>query len=196
MSTDRFLQSLSHLLPQGFAWPRDPDAVWMRVLRGLAGVFAELDEFCRLSVGEWMPHSTVVRLPEWEEATGLPDACFPSDDATRRQMLLMRLRGPQLPFDDSSPAAPAVIEVLCASVGYQVFVAYNTPARCGHQVGRRVGRLDGLLYVTVTLPQGRARVGRAHVGDRLIYGAKTTSDLACLLDRVLPARFKPVFILV
>lgn len=195
MSVDKFAQSLAGLLPQGYAWPRDPQSVLMRVVRAMAGTLDDLDAFTDRTVAEWQPHSTATRLAEWEEATGRPDACFANDEATRRKMLLMRLRGPVLPFADSSPAAPAVIEALCLSVGYPTTVAYNTPARCGHGVGRRLGRLDGELYLTVALPAGRARVGTAHVGDRLIYGPKTGSDLRCLLNRLVPARFHLNFIL-
>ena len=108
---------------------------------------------------------------------------------------LLRLRGADLPFDDSSPAAPAVIAALCASFGYPVVVAYNTPFRAGHRVGQRLGRLDGRLYITLTLPGGRFRVGQNRVGDLLIDGA-TAHELVCLLKRVLPARFELVFILV
>lgn len=196
MSVESYTQSMAFLLPEGFAWPRDPGSVLMRLVRAFAGQLAEADDFAAATVAEWQPHRTTLRLVEWEEATGLPDACFASDIATRRQMLLMRLRGPVLPYDDSSPAAPAVLEALCASVGYPSTVVYNTPARCGHRVGRRLGKLDGELYVTATLPAGRARVGTARAGDRLIYGAKTGSDLRCLLDRVAPARFRLNLILI
>jgi len=194
---ERFLQALVYLLPQGFAWPRHPDSVLMRTMRAIAGMFDALHQFTRRTVAEWQPHSTMTRLAEWEEATGLPDLCFGTDQSIeeRRYLLLMRLRGAALPFEDSSPAAPSVIEAMCLAVGYTVTVAYNTPLRVGHRIGDRLGRLDGLLYLTVTLPSGRMRVGTARVGDRLIYGTKTSSDLACLLGRTLPARYAPVYIL-
>lgn len=195
MSADRFTQALAYLLPQGFAWPRSPASVLMRTVRGIAGSLDELHRFTSATVAGWQPHTTT-RLAEWEEATGLPDDCFASDDTTRRQMLLMRLRGPELPYEDSSPAAPDVLAALCASVGYPATVAYNTPLRVGMRVGSHMGRLDGELYVTAALPAGRMRVGTAKVGDRLIYGTKTGSDLACLLQRVVPARFHINLILV
>lgn len=195
MSADQFLQSLSYLLPRGFAWPRDPGSTLMRVVRPLAQELDDLHQFTHGTVMRWQP-ATTTRLDEWEAATGLPDPCFANDDDTRRQMLLMRLRGAQLPFADSSPAAPAVIEAICASVGYAATLAYNTPLRCGHRIGRRMGRLDGELYVTVVLPSGRLRVGTGRVGARLIFGTKTGSDLACLLGRVIPARFRINLILI
>lgn len=186
---DRFFQALAYLLPQGFAWPRDPDSTLMRVLRGIAGTFGELQQFIEQTVGEWQPATTVTRLAEWEEATGLPDACFGVDQdvETRRKLLLMRLQGPDLPLADSSPAAPAVIEAICASVGYTATVSYNTPMRVAHRVGRRLGLLDGVLYVRVQLPGHRMRMGDP-VGSRLITGP-SAHELACLLQRMLPARY-------
>ena len=194
---DKFWQALAQLLPTGFAWPRDPASTLMRVLRGMAGAFDELHEATHQIVRQWQPATTVNRLAEWEAATGLPDACFGTDQSIdlRRRLLLLRLRGAELPFDDSSPAAPGVIEALCLSFGYPATVAYRTPFRCGHRVGRRLGRLDGRLYITLTLPGGRFRVGQNRVGDRLINGA-TGHELVCLLRRLLPARFEIVFILV
>jgi uncharacterized protein YmfQ (DUF2313 family) len=194
---DKFWQALAQLLPTGFAWPREASSTLMRVLRGMAGSFDELHETTHQIVRQWQPATTVNRLAEWEAATGLPDACFGNDQPVdlRRRLLLLRLRGADLPFDDSSPAAPRVIEALCLSFGYPATVAYNTPFRCGHRVGRRLGRLDGRLYITLTLPGGRFRVGQNRIGDRLIDGA-TGHELVCLLKRVLPARFELVFILV
>jgi uncharacterized protein YmfQ (DUF2313 family) len=188
---DKFLQSLTYLLPPGFAWPRDPDATLMRVMRGIAGTFDELHRFTHRTVFEWQPGTTTTRLFEWEEATGLPDTCFGTNqtEETRRHLLSMRLRGPVLPYENSSPASPAVIESMCLSAGYVATVAYNTPMRAGMRVGRALGRLDGELYVTAVLPSGRLRVGVGRAGDRLIYGTKTGSDLRCLLGRTLPARF-------
>ena len=69
--------------------------------------------------------------------------------------------------------------------------AYNTPFRCGvNRVGDRLGALDGKLYVTVTLQSQAFRVGVNRVGDRLLQGQFNGGELACYLQRVLPARFQ------
>lgn len=73
---EKFFRALAALLPTGFAWPRDPNSTLMRVIRGLAGAFNELHEFADQAVRQWQPATTVNRLAEWEQATGLPDACF------------------------------------------------------------------------------------------------------------------------
>ena len=190
---DKFLQALASLLPTGFAWPRDPNSTLMKVMRGVAGAFNELHEFITEAVRQWQPATTVNRLAEWEEATGLPDACFGLDqtDALRRKLLLARLRRVVLTYEDSSPAAPDSIVAICAWLGYTATVRYNTPFRCGrNRVGDRLGALNGRLWVTVTLTTEPFRVGRNRVGDRLRLGTLNGGELACYLKRILPARYE------
>lgn len=190
---DKFTQSLSHLLPVGFAWPRDEESVLMSTLHGVAGAFAELDEFITATVFQWQPLTTTLRLAEWEEATGLPDQCFGNDqsEALRRQLLLQRLRPVDLPYEDSSPAAPDVIASFCAAIGYAgVTVSYNWPFRVGRRVGGRMGALNGVLNVNVPTDSTPFRVGRNRVGDRLVHRVGVGPELECYLNRIVPARFQ------
>ncbi len=190
---DKFWQALAALLPTGFAWPRDPLSTLMRVMRGLAGSYSEHHEFARLTANQWQPHQTATRLAEWEESTGLPDACFGlnQDDATRRKLLLARLRGPTLEYVDSSPASPDALIAICAWLGYPlVTVVYNTPFRVGMRCGHRLGQLDGKLWVTVTIQSLPFRVGKSRVGDRLLNGTLNGAELACYLQRVVPSRYQ------
>lgn len=189
---EKFLQALQYLLPQGFAWPRHPDSTLMRVLRGIAASFDDLHRYIDSCVEQWQPYTTVNRLAEWEEATDLPDKCFGAaqTDALRRKLLLARLRGPRLPYADSSPAAPEAITSICASLGYQVSVVYNTPFRVGrNRVGDRLGKLDGILYVRVFVAVEPFRVGQNQAGDRLVQTAQDLAPLVCYLRRIVPARF-------
>lgn len=129
-------------------------------------------------------------------ATRAADAIylFPTEAVTRdlrRKLLLSRLRGPVLAYNNSSPASPDAIASICAWLGYVATVAYNTPFRCGvNLVGDRLGALDGKLYLTVTLQAQAFRVGVNRVGDRLLNGQLNGSELLCYLQRVLPARFQ------
>lgn len=164
----RFTQALQQLLPTGFAWPRNPRSVLMRVLHGVAAAFDELHQFVLATAQQWLPHQTTLRLREWEEACGLPDSCLGPDqtESVRRVALLTRLRGVQLPYTDSSHAAPEAIRSLCAGLGYTVQrVAYNLPLRVGvDQVGKRLGqRTDhvhgGLVRAGGGCARRRARTG-------------------------------------
>lgn len=188
---DKFTQSLATLLPQGYAWPRDPNSVVMRVMTAKASAFRELHEFTNSTVYQWMPHATASRLSEWEAATGLPDKCFGNNQSAdlRRKLLLSRIRGLDLPFENSSPASPGVIATICRDIGYDdVVVRYNTPMRVGQRVGRRLGRLNGNLWVFVPVASSLFRCG-GRVGSRLVSRLGAGPELACYLNRIVPARF-------
>lgn len=189
---EKFLQALAYLLPTGFAWPRDPSSTLMRVLRGVAGAFDELHRFTLECVRQWQPHTAVTRLAEWEEAVGLPDPCFGPEQtpALRRSLLLARLRSQELAYSDSSPAATGSIEAMCAALGYTVEVFYNLPFRVGaNRVGDRLGALNGVLHVRVTVAVEPFRVGLNRVGDRLVRTAQDLGPLECYLRRIVPARY-------
>lgn len=192
MDVDQFTESLAGLLPPGHAWPRSEDSVLMAVVRAQAGELDQHTADAHAMVSQWQPHTTVSRLDEWEESCGLPDQCLGSTqtESQRRAALLRTLQGPVLPLSDSSPAAPSVIEAACAAVGFSVAVRYNTPFRVGRdRVGRRLGQLNGQLYVTVASSVEPFRVGIGRVGDRLATRDLVGSDLLCYLQRLVPARF-------
>lgn len=192
---DKLLQAFVQLLPTGFAWPRHPDSVLMRWLLGLASAHAELLVFIRAAIAQWIPHSTTLRLREWEAACGLPDECFGPEqtEAARRAVLLSKMRGLQLPYADSSPAAPGVLEAICLEIGYTVRVVYNTPFRVGrNEVGDRLGALDGQLYVFAKTAVEPFRVGVNEVGDRLVATEADLWPLLCFLRKVAPARYEVV----
>lgn len=190
---DKFTQAFAHLLPSGFAWPRHAGSVLMRWLRAAAAAHAELYQFIHATATQWLPHRTALRLREWEEACGLPDPCFGPNqtESQRREVLLAKLRGIDLPYTDSSPAAPSVIEALCAELGYTVTVKYNTPFRVGvNRVGQRLGALDGKLYVLVSGDFTPFRVGINRVTDRLFAAEKDLFFLLCYLRKIVPARYE------
>ena len=188
---DQFYESLQGLLPQGFAWPRHPDSVWMRLLRSEAEQLAQHTDDVHAMVRQWQPHTTVARLAEWEESCGLPDACLGPDqsESQRRQTLLSTLRGPLLPFDDSSLAAPGVIQDACAALGYDVTVRYNWPMRVGDVSGGELGALSGQLHVIVSVTSAPMRVGLGRAGDLLVDRDLPGADIQCALARIVPARF-------
>lgn len=188
--TTAFEQALATLLPQGAAWPRAANSVWMRLLGGLALLLDEFDQVVEQAATEWLPHSTNGRLAEWEAATGLPDTCFGAqlDVAPRRAAVLARLRGFVGAYPDSSPAALGALVAYAAALGVTATVVYNAPFRCGYRVGRRMGANDGVLHMAITGTSEPFRVG-GRVGSRLVARPPGVGELGCVLDRVLPARF-------
>lgn len=190
---DKFWQTLSHLLPPGWAFPRHPRSNVMRWLKSIADLLREHDEFVERTIRQWMPHRTCSRLEEWEEALGLPEKCFGDDQSEklRHSNMLARLRGDlDLAFDDSSADSPGAIRRYLARYGFDVEVWYNTPFRVGrNRVGDRLGNLSGVLHVRVLYICEPFRVGKNRVGDRLVNCTKSTAEIECLLARVVPARF-------
>jgi hypothetical protein len=173
-----FAQSLQYLLPQGYAWPRDAASVQMRVIQGLAETLQEHHDFVAGTVLRWQPHTTT-RLAEWEEACGLPDACYGADqsESARLQSLLVRLRGVRILVDDGAPAAPAAVEQLCADMGALAVTGVHHPMRVGMPVGARVG-INGRLHVRVLR------------NDSGLADAALLLRLSCVLERVIPARYE------
>lgn len=193
LASKKIHQALQHLLPTGYAWPRDPDSVLMRVLLGMAASLAELDALTTQATEEWQPAITRTRIAEWEEAVGLPDSCGLDDPSfeERRAAVLLRLRSIKGFYDDSSPAAPAAIEAIAAEYGFPAKVRYNTPFRVGRdRASQRLGQLDGVLHLFLDGPSDPFRCGVDRVGSRLFKRPRGAVVLGCYLQRHLPARFE------
>lgn len=191
---DKFWQALSHLLPPGYAFPRNPGSVVMRWLRAWAGVLREHDDFVQHASQQWLPHRTCSRLEEWEEALGLPDACFEGGQTIgeRQASMLARLRGDvDLAYEDSSAESPGSIKAYLNRFGYQVEIWYSTPFRVGRErVGARLGALNGVLNVKILYLCEPYRVGSNRVGTRLRICTKDGIEIECLLQRIVPARYQ------
>jgi uncharacterized protein YmfQ (DUF2313 family) len=75
LTGDDYAQVLADLLPRGWAWPRDPAAVIMLTMRGLAEEFARVTKRDCDLLAESYPCGATETLPDWERVTGLPDPC-------------------------------------------------------------------------------------------------------------------------
>ncbi len=192
-ATDKFTQALMAALPEGDAWTKHPGSVQVAVVRGFAAAFAALDEHTADAPVQWLPQSTVTRLGEWERAVGLPDGT--SRDVasyeSRRADVLARLRGVDLAYDDSSPAALAAIEDELERAGFTADLSYCLPARvstarCGDRLGGELCVLWVSVPGAVFTP---ARIG-AVCGNRLGTFNIDAKRLQALLERIIPARFE------
>jgi uncharacterized protein YmfQ (DUF2313 family) len=93
-SGDDYATALASLLPYGQAWPRGPESVLMRAVRGLAQIFGYVDGRAGdLLERESDPRKTIELLPDWERAWGLPDPCFKTTQsiAERQTMLVFKM---------------------------------------------------------------------------------------------------------
>jgi uncharacterized protein YmfQ (DUF2313 family) len=115
------------LFPQGQAWPREPDATWIKACNGLATYWGFVDgRAADLLERESDPRETVELLPDWERAWGLPDPCFP-DAITieeRQDMLVLKmtLKGAQ---------SRAFFEQIQAWVGVEIHIVERSPFMAG-----------------------------------------------------------------
>jgi uncharacterized protein YmfQ (DUF2313 family) len=130
------------LLPQGAAWPRDPNTVLYTTLQGLAGIWGAAPAGApptsavpAISVDgraadlleiESDPRQTVQLLPDWERSFGLPDLCLtePQTISDRQTALVARIAmlGGQ--------SRPWFIDY-AAFIGYTISINEHSPFMCG-----------------------------------------------------------------
>lgn len=191
-SADAYLSQLQALLPQGAAWPRDPDATLTKVLSGLAGELARVDARGGDLVEEADPRTTFELLEEWERVAGLPDDCTGEAGTIqeRRAALVDRLTA-------TGGQSIAYFKTVAAALGYTIEVEEFRPfvcglARCGDPLN---GGHDVRHTWRTAVPGPRVtlfRTGASACGDRL--GAiDRASDLECRLTKLKPAHSELVF---
>ena len=66
-----YLVQLQQLLPPGRAWPRDPNSALGKLLYGLAGEMARVDQRAENLINEALPNTTSELLPDWERVTNV-----------------------------------------------------------------------------------------------------------------------------
>lgn len=185
-----FAQALAALLPRGWAWPRQLGSVQQLTLRGVAACHAKFHEATIAAVLAWMPHLATTRLQEWLDATGLPDACASSaSPELLRALMLLRLRGLQLPYDDSSPAALGVLQQLLDLLGVQGQLVYEAVFRVERNgIDDALGR-SGVLFLDFGAYCTQFGVAENGIDDFLVSCSPSEELLLCLLRRYTPARF-------
>jgi uncharacterized protein YmfQ (DUF2313 family) len=206
-----YAQAFMALLPAGPAWPREPDRVLHSFISGLAGIWGDPVErlAALLLTQESDPRSTVVLLPDWEEAFGLPDSCapVPTSIGERQQALVakMTLLGGQ---------SRAFFIAAAAAIGYQISIREFSPFMCG--VSRcgdtrwldaedggdgthyrwELGSPDMRFYWTVSVDSMRVtnfHCGLGQTGVTPLLGFSLPADLECMLTRLKPAHTDLIF---
>jgi uncharacterized protein YmfQ (DUF2313 family) len=124
-----YVEAFNNLLPTGLAWPRQATTTLQKVVAGLAGIWGSTVESLieLLLTKESDPRSTVILLPEWERAWGLPDKCLAEPLTIHdRQLALvnkMTLKGAQ---------SREFFEQVAANIGYtDIHIREWAPFMCG-----------------------------------------------------------------
>ena len=89
-----YTHALLALLPQGYAWTRDPFSTLVKTCVGLCEFWGFVDgRAADLLEIESDPRTTVELLPDWERNWGLPDPCYsaPQTIGQRQLALVMRM---------------------------------------------------------------------------------------------------------
>jgi uncharacterized protein YmfQ (DUF2313 family) len=127
LTGEDYAEVLADLLPRGFAWPRDPDSVIQRVMRGLAEEFARVTaRDCDL-LAEAYPCGATETLPDWERITGLPDPCTgPLPTIQQRRAAVCAKLGAAGGADEE------YFKRLAAALGYEIEIETFRPFLASH----------------------------------------------------------------
>lgn len=189
--TPDFLASLQALLPQGAAWPRDPDAVLTQLLDAVAERLAAVQgRIVTLLEAESLPRATAELLPDWERAFGLPDACAAPDDSTaaRRAALVARVI-------EQGGQSRAYFIAYAAALGFTVTITEFRPARIGEAaIGDPIQDAPWAHTWRVNAPETtviESRIGLSTIGDPLREWGN--DRLECALGHVKPEHTNLLF---
>lgn len=192
-NADLYRMQLQALLPQGAAWPRDPEAILTALLDTLAEELARVDGRALELIEEADPQTTLELLTEWERVAGLPDPCLQKADTLqeRRMVLLAKLT-------NSGGQSIAFYLQVAESLGYSgTTIDESRPFVCG--ISRCGDKLNGghsVRYVWhVNVPGPRVttfRCGVSRCGEKLT-NIDRAEDLECLLNRLKPAHSHLIF---
>lgn len=202
-----YAQAFSALLPQGTAWPRDPESALMRYLSGQSGIWGDVVDVraADLLERETDPRLTTEMLAEWERAFGLPDPCVqePSTIEARRKVLVQRMTtegGQSRPF---FYAAAMQLGYVIRIVEYSPFMAgvsrvgdTRPSGANGEKYRWEVAPTEIRFYWTVKVFGTRLswfRVGSGQAGVDPMLRISLAEDLECIFRAWKPAHTEIVF---
>jgi uncharacterized protein YmfQ (DUF2313 family) len=184
-TAEDYAQVLADLLPRGWAWPRDPETVLMRVFGGLAVEFSRVHgRDCDL-LAESYPGTAIEALTDWERITGLPDPCLPfplNSLQARRRAVLFKLAA-------RGGASKAYFIWIAGLLGFPITITEFAPFRAGrNRTGDRLYNQDWAYAWRVNAPEVNIfyfRSGQSTASERLRDWGNAV--LECILTRLKPA---------
>lgn len=180
-----YAAALLALLPSGRAWPREPDAVLVQVVQGLAPTLERLGRRAAALMQDAPAGDLLELLLEWEETLGLPDTCSGTlvgdvDSRRRAVRAAISARGGQ--------SIPYFVGI-CTAMGLAVTVQEFASFRAGQSRAGSAACGEGWDYTwritaqdTVIMP---FRANQSVANDPLQYFGNRA--LECLLNRIKPA---------
>lgn len=171
---DDFTAAMANLLPRGRAWPREPDALLMMLLRGLAPTYSRSGAAAAGLIEDTFPATTTDFIVEWEETLGLPDPCtVPAATlAQRRNSVLAK-------FIASGGSTETYFIAVAAALGFTITI---TEGAAGTHQWTVHAAATNIVYF---------RAGIAVAGDPLASWGN--SELECRLNMLKPAHTQVLF---
>jgi uncharacterized protein YmfQ (DUF2313 family) len=183
-----YRDALLALMPQGDAWPTDPDSELGKLLTGLAEEFARIDARAEELLNESHPSQTFELFEEWEQMYGLPDTCAGTDPSfqERRFDLVQRYR--QL----GGQSRQFFIE-MAAALGYEITITEYQERSFGMDHGTDFGGTDWNFAWQINATQ--ANYAERSMGDPFgeYYREWGNQRLECALSRLRHAHRKLIF---
>lgn len=183
-SDDDFTQGLLSLMPQGRAWPKEPDALQSRIISYLAPSFRRSSDAGQRLIIDGFPSSAYALLPDWEASLGLPDPVLgmASTVQGRQAQVTTKL------IATGGQSAP-YFTAYAAALGYTVNVVNFTPFRLGQcRMGCQLGSQDWAHTWAIRAIANQIttyKTGRSAMGEPLqAWGDRTLEQM---LIRVMPA---------
>ena len=206
-SAEDYAEGFANLLPQGRAWPRDPESVLMKFLAGEARIWGDQVDAraADLLEIEADPRLTNEMLSDWETAFGLPDPCVaePLGIEARHAALINRMT-------TEGGQSRAFFIAVAAAIGYAITITEYSPFMCGMSrcgdtrptgaTGEKyrweVGSPDMRFYWTVRVSGVRVtwfRAGSGQCGVDPMVRIALATDLECVFRRWKPAHTQVIF---
>lgn len=187
-SGDDYGTSFTALLPQGQAWPRDPDSIPDMACRGLAYYWGYVDgRAADMLEIESDPRKTTEMLLDWERNWELPDPCEvrpPDTEEARRDELVFKMtllgRQDEQFFID-----------MAARQGETVTIREYAPYMCGVS---RVGDTRNMYPDYDPDPHPRWQLGRAEMRFYWLVDLEhVLTGVECIFTRYKPGHTDVVF---
>lgn len=169
---DDLAQVLSDLLPVGWVWPRDEDAVQQKLLRGLAPELARIyDRDCDL-LDESFACGALEALTDWERVLGLPDPCTGLLETIQERRAAVCAK-----MAVTADMTLESMQTYLRGLGYDV------------EIEEGPGRFDFTVHAITTTPIS-FRAGSSVAGERLRTWGNNL--LECGIEYIKPAHTRPV----
>ncbi len=197
-----YQQAMADNLPTGPAWPREPEAMLMKVLSGLAGNWAYVDgRAADLLEIESDPRVTTEMLDSWETAWGLPDPCVAEAVtlADRQKALVQKMTA-------TGGQSISYFTEVAQNLGYTVTIQEYAPymagvSQCGDtrtgaiysdyrwMLGPTDIRYQWTVNITINRESWfRTGLGGGEVGVDHMLTIALSTDLECVIRRWKPAQ--------